>query len=289
MQLAGKRALITGASQGFGRSVAAAFIAEGADVMLCARDAERLDATRRELEGQAAGRVKVAAMSADIACEADVDRLVARTLDTLDGLDVLVANAGVYGPKGPFEQVDWAAWVQAIQINLLGTAYCCRAVLPHMKSRQAGRILVLAGGGATKPMPRISAYAASKAGIVRFAETLAEEVAEFGIGVNCIAPGALNTRLLDEVLAAGPERVGRAFYESAQKQRDSGGAPPEVGAALCVFLASSRSAGIRGKLISAIWDPWRDLPQYLADLRGSDIYTLRRIIPAERGKEWGEV
>src|SRR5205823_2003331 len=121
--------------------------------------------------------------------------------------------------------------------------------------------------------------AASKAAVVRFGETLAEEVRDFGIDVNSVAPGALNTRLLNEVLAAGPQVVGTAFYEQSRKQSTDGGTPLEVGASLCVFLASSESDGITGKLISAVWDPWSDLPGHLDELTRSDLYTLRRITP----------
>ena len=287
MKLVGKRALLTGASQGFGLAVARAFVAEGADVMLCARSADRLEEARAELASLAGGRTRVLALPADVADPGDVRRLVAAALDGLGGLEVLVSNAGVYGPKGPIEEVDWDEWSRAIATNLLGTVLVCREVVPHLKARRYGKVVLLSGGGATKPMPYLSAYATSKAGVVRFGETLAEEVRDFGITVNSIAPGALNTRLLDEVLAAGPEKVGRRFYEQALKQRDEGGTPLELGAALCVYLASSESDGITGRLISAVWDPWRELHAHADELQGSDIYTLRRIVPEERGKRWG--
>jgi 3-oxoacyl-[acyl-carrier protein] reductase len=135
-------------------------------------------------------------------------------------------------------------------------------------------------------LPRISAYAASKAAAVRLTETLAEETKGSGIDVNAIAPGALNTRLLDEVLASGPERVGADFYERAVKQKQQGGAPLERGAALCVFLLSAASDGISGRLISAVWDRWETLASHLDELRGSDVYTLRRIVPGDRNRQW---
>jgi len=146
---------------------------------------------------------------------------------------------------------------------------------------------LISGGGATKPLPFLSAYAASKAAVVRFGETLAGELSESGIDVNSIAPGALNTRLLDEVLAAGPEKVGHSFYEAALRQQESGGTPLERGADLCVFLGSSESDGITGKLISAVWDPWPHLAAHREDLQKTDVYTLRRIVPGERGLSWG--
>ena len=94
--------------------------------------------------------------------------------------------------------------------------------------------------------------------------------------------------MLDEVLAAGPEKVGRSFYERSRAQKSDGGVPLENAARLAVFLGSAASDGISGKLISAVWDPWEDLPQHRAELCGTDVYTLRRIVPKERGMNWGE-
>jgi 3-oxoacyl-[acyl-carrier protein] reductase len=281
-RLTGRGVLITGGSEGLGYAIARACRDEGARVMVCARSAERL--TRAVAELSAGGAVE--GMPADISRPADVERLVAATLDRFGGLDVLVANAAVHGPKGPVESVDWEEWARAVAINLNGTVLTCRAVLPHFKERRAGKIIVLSGGGATKPMPFFSAYAATKAAVVRFVETLAGEVADFGIDCNAVAPGALNTRLLEDVLGAGPERVGRAYYQAAVKQQETGGDSLAQAAALCVFLASAAGDGISGRLISAKWDRWQDLPRRREELRRSDVYTLRRIVPADRGKDW---
>jgi NAD(P)-dependent dehydrogenase (short-subunit alcohol dehydrogenase family) len=201
-------------------------------------------------------------------------------------LDILVTNAGVYGPKGAIEDVDWDQWSEAVSINLFGTVLCCRVLLPFLRQSAHGKILLVSGGGATKPLPFLSAYAASKAAVVRFGETLAEELREAGIDVNSIAPGALNTRLLEEVLSAGPEKVGQTFYQASLRQKESGGTALERGADLCVYLASSESNGITGKLISAVWDPWQDLAEHYQDLQSTDVYTLRRIVPRERGLHW---
>jgi len=217
----------------------------------------------------------------------DLERVVERTIAAFGRLDVLVNNAGVYGPKGRIEDVDWEEWEDALRINLFGSVLSCRSVVPHMRANGYGKIIQLSGGGATSPLPRLSAYAASKAAVVRFAETLAEELREDGIDVNAVAPGALNTRLLTEVLDAGPEQVGPAFYERALEQRERGGTPLERGAALCVFLASAASDGITGKLISAPWDAWESLPDHATELTESDVYTLRRIVPADRDLDWG--
>ena len=177
MKLTRRKALITGANQGLGEAIARAFVADGADVMLCARGADLLEKVRAELDSLAAGRSRVVAQTADVSKPEDVDAVVARALAELGGLDVLVCNAGVYGPKGAIEDVPWDEWVRAMQINIHGVVLPCRAVLKHFKAQKYGKIILLSGGGATKPLPFVSAYAASKAAVVRFGDTLAEEVA----------------------------------------------------------------------------------------------------------------
>lgn len=285
--LEGKVAIITGGNQGLGLEIAKRYLAAGASVAICARNKGRLEMAEGQLRPLARAGQRIVARGADVSKIGDVKKLVDFVKGELGHIDILVNNAGVYGPKGVVEEVDWREWARAIDINLYGSILMCRAVLPAFKARKGGKIIQLSGGGATNPLPRLSAYAVSKAAIVRFVETLAEEVREDGIDVNAIAPGALNTRLLDEVLDAGPGKVGQSFYERALKQKQSGGTPLEKGAELAVFLGSSRSNGITGKLISAAWDPWVSLPEHLDDLAGSDIYTLRRIVPKDRGKTWG--
>jgi NAD(P)-dependent dehydrogenase (short-subunit alcohol dehydrogenase family) len=284
--LEGRTALITGANQGLGLAISRAYVEAGASVLMCARDAAVLEQARVEVAALASPGQQVLAQPADVSRTEDVARLAHAILDTFPHVHILVNNAGVYGPIGSIEDVDWNAWVQAVEINLFGSILMCRALVPHFKSRRYGKIVQLSGGGATNPLPRISAYAASKAAIVRFAETLAEEVRGDGIDVNSIAPGALNTRLLDQVLTAGPDRVGTAFYSRSLKQKAEGGAPLERGAALAVFLGSAASDGLTGKLLSAMWDPWESLNRHLDELQRSDVYTLRRIVPADRGLVW---
>lgn len=288
LSLRGKVAVVTGANQGLGLEIARQYVRSGASVMMCARDHGRLSTAAANLITVADGGQRVEWMAADVACLDDVTKVVDATLSHFGQIDVLVNNAGIYGPMGMIETVDWKEWVKAIEVNLLGSVQMCRAVLPTMKVRGKGKIIQISGGGATNPLPGLSAYAASKAAIVRFAETLAEEVSGNGIEVNAIAPGALNTRLLDEVLAAGSEKVGAAFFSKAVKQKESGGTPLTVGAELAVFLASDQSNGITGKLISAVWDDWKTWSQHLEELRSSDVYTLRRISGRDRGLGWGD-
>jgi NAD(P)-dependent dehydrogenase (short-subunit alcohol dehydrogenase family) len=282
--LAGRSAVITGANQGLGHSIAEHFVRAGASVLLTARGADLLQRTAEELTPLATlpGQ-RVLSRVADVSRESDCNSTAAQALAELGNPCVLVNNAGVYGPFGLVEDNDWAEWVKAIEINLFGTILMCRAFLPHMRAARYGKIINLSGGGATAPLPRISSYAASKAAVVRFSETLAEETRDAGIDVNAIAPGALNTRLMDDLLAAGPEKVGKTFFEKMTKTRDSGGTPLAKGAELSVFLASAASDGITGRLLSAVWDDWADLPNRRDELTASDIYTLRRITPDDRG------
>jgi NAD(P)-dependent dehydrogenase (short-subunit alcohol dehydrogenase family) len=270
-------ALITGASQGLGFAIARRFLQAGASLMLCARDASLLERARQQLASECELNQEVHAMKADVSKVEHVDALIHATVDRLGICHILVNNAGVYGPKGDSVSVDWSEWLKTIEVNLLGSVLTCRALVPIFKAQQFGRIIQLSGGGATNPLPMLSAYAVSKAAIIRFCETLAEELRSTGITVNAIAPGALNTRMLDEALAAGPSKIGAAFYERLVLQKKSGGAGFERGAELALFLASAASDGITGKLISAVWD----------DLNTSDVFTLRRIVGKDRGFAWG--
>jgi len=286
-ELGGRTALITGGSRGLGLEIARHYLQAGAaGVCICGRDAPVVQAAGEELLAAAEEGQEVLAEVADVSLAPDVRRLVAATLRRFPDLTILVNNAGIYGPKGTIENVDWQEWTRAIATNLFGSVLPARELVTHFKHRGYGKIIQLSGGGATRPLPGLSAYAASKAAVVRFAETLAEELRAHHVDVNAVAPGALNTRMLDEVLAAGPERVGQAYYDQALEQQRSGGSSPERAAQLAVWLASGASDGVTAKLVSAVWDPWSELPEHLDDL-ASDIYTLRRIMPSDRGLDWG--
>jgi NAD(P)-dependent dehydrogenase (short-subunit alcohol dehydrogenase family) len=287
MSLIGRTALITGASQGLGAAIAEHFLAEGGNVVLCGRSVGDLEAQQKRLAA-AYGAERVWAKPADVSSRSDVDALFNEAQSRFGQLNVLVANAGVYGPMGSIDAVDWDEWVQAISINLTGTVYCTRKAVEIFKPQRYGKILILSGGGATSPLPGISAYAASKAAIVRFTETLALEMREWNIDVNAIAPGALMTRLTDQLIAAGPERVGAVLHARMVKLKQEGGTPLSVGASLCGYLASSESDGLTGRLISAPWDPWPFSEEHRRQIAESDIYTLRRIVPKDRGKTWGD-
>ena len=288
MKLKGRFALITGASQGLGAEIARHYVTNGASVLLCARSADKLAEQRQRRSSRLRSRCPCRDCRGRCrraeGCRSDIRKLRAE----FPRLDILVNNAGIYGPMGNIEDVDWNEWVDAIRINLLGLVYVSRAAMPMFRAQRYGKIINISGGGAANPMPAITAYAASKAGVVRFTESLALECKNDRIDVNAIAPGALVTHMMDQLLEAGPEKVGQQFFDRMKKIADEGGTPLDVGAALCVFLGSSESDGITGKLIAAQWDRWEDWPKHLDELNASDVYTLRRITGRDRNKEWGD-
>ena len=280
MKLAQRNTLITGGSQGFGRVIVESFLAEGANVIFCARTATDVTATLSALTPGLKPGQQLVGLTCDIADPASVAALFARAAQ-LGPLHAVVNNAGIYGPIGPTDAVTLADWTQAWQVNVTGTLLVCQQALRAMKPHGGGKIITISGGGATNPMPRFAAYAATKAAVVRLTETLAEEYRADRIDVNAVAPGALRTRLTAQVLAAGPERAGAEFFAKNKKWSDEGAVDPKLGAALCVWLASAESDGITGKLISAQWDPWKDPAKFRA-LATGDVYTLRRIVPEDR-------
>ncbi len=203
--------------------------------------------------------------------------MVNKTIKHFGKIDILVNNAGIYGPLGSLIDNDLNLWIETININLLGTVRCTKAVLPYMLKERKGKIINFSGGGTgSVATPTISAYSTSKAAVVRFTEIISEEVKDYNIQINSIAPGAVNTRLLDQVLKAG-DKVDKKFLENAKKQKEAGGTPPEKVAQLVLYLASDDSDGITGKLISAVWDDYQNFKNSLDEIKSTSIYTLRRV------------
>jgi 3-oxoacyl-[acyl-carrier protein] reductase len=275
MKLINRVALITGAGRGVGRAIAEGFAREGADVALAARTEAELEKTAENI--QAIGH-RVLAIPTDVSDPSAVKHLVKMVLDEYGQIDIFVNNAGRQPPIGPLLNCDIEDWIRTMMVNLVGPMLCCRAVVPGMIERRRGKIINLSGGGATSPRPNFSAYAASKTAIVRLTETLAEEVKPFNIQVNAIAPGAINTRMLDEVLAAG-NTAGEVALSQAKKQKESGGDSLEKVVALAVFIASDESGSLTGKLISAQHDPWQEWVGKAEELNATPLYTIRRLDP----------
>jgi 3-oxoacyl-[acyl-carrier protein] reductase len=275
VQLKDKIAIITGAGRGIGRAIASAYAREGAHMVAVARTLAEIQEMVQEVQGL--GR-RALAVQADVSRNLEAEAMVRTTLNEFGHIDILVNSAGVYGPIGPLVTLDPEKWLQTIAINLGGTFLCCRAVLPTMMRQKHGKIINLSGGGATSPRTNFSAYAVSKTAIVRLTDTLAQEVRPYNIQVNAIAPGGVNTPLIDAVLAAG-EAAGQVALEEARRIKAGHGTPIEEVTALAIFLASDTSDGLTGRLISVVWDDWRNMACQIDRIMASDLYTLRRIVP----------
>jgi 3-oxoacyl-[acyl-carrier protein] reductase len=275
MKLENKVALITGAGRGIGRAIAIGLASTGADPIIVARTASELDETSGLIRGL--GREPLSVI-ADVSKRPDVDKIVRQGLEKFGRIDILVNNAGRQPPIGSLVECDMEDWTRTIMVNLVGTVLCCKAVIPGMIERRRGKIINLSGGGATTPRPNFSAYAASKAAVVRLTETLAKEVKPFNIQVNAIAPGAINTRMLDEVLTAG-DAAGESALAQARQQKQTGGDSLTAVVDLAVFLASDKSGSLTGKLISAHHDHWREWAGKADELNATPLYTIRRLDP----------
>lgn len=274
MRLAGKVAIVTGGSRGIGYSIARALGAEGARLAMTSRTAVELDEARARLDRE---RIETWVQAADVSRFDDVRAFVADVSRRWGRIDVLVNNAGVLGAIGRLDECDVASWKRAIEVNLYGTMHLCRAVLPHMRARRAGKIINVAGGGIGGPSvaPRISGYASSKAAVVQFTEALAREVKEDGIQVNAVSPGAVVTEMTAAVIAAGAEAAGAELHQRTLEQRAAGGEGPELASKLVVWLACQGADGLTGKLLSAKWDKPESVDVAVAN--GSSLYSLRRI------------
>lgn len=270
-----KVVVITGGSLGIGREIAKKCASEGATVIIAARGEKDLIKTLNELNKIADTPHQFYAV--DVGKSEEVKGFAHFCSEQFSEIHGLVNCAGVYGPIGKTTKVNMDEFSAAIQTNFLGTVFMCHAFAHLLRSKTRKKIVNYSGGGAAGPFPRFSAYATSKAAIVRFTENLALELSGEGFDVNCIAPGFVATRLHQDTLEAGPELATESFFENTKKQIESGGVPPEKAAVLTSFLLSDASDGITGKFLSAPWDPWQE-KEFQNRLRtDKDFATLRRI------------
>lgn len=269
--------LVTGSSSGIGRALAEHLVNNGHTVWGLARSTQ---APFRDAAGQ------FHPVACDICDWAQVEAAVIRIMGSTPHLDGLVACAGIQGEVGPALTADPLKWSATVRANLDGTYFAIRGFAALLGRSRRTKIVCLSGGGATKARANFSAYGAAKTAIVRLVENIAEETRGRPFDINAIAPGAINTRLTDEVIRLGPAVVGQTEYETALKQKASGGGSLERALALIEFLLSEKSDGITGRLLAAPWDPWPTLGAHAVTLAKGDIYTLRRILPEERGQKF---
>ena len=265
------RIVITGSSSGIGRILAQRLLARGVEVWGLARRPQP----------------DFSSSVCDVSDPASVRTAAGEISRAWPHLDALICCAGVQGAVGPAMSLDPAEWSRTVRTNLDGTFHPIAAFFPMLeRAPRRAKIICFSGGGATGPRPNFSAYGVAKAGVVRLVETLAHEWRDRRVDINAVAPGALPTRLTEETLSLGPERVGADEYAAAQRTAAQGTGGFEKVGALVDFLLSPDSDGITGRLLSAPWDPWPGLAAHRDELAASDIFTLRRIVPGDRGKSW---
>ncbi len=273
MRLENRVAVITGAGRGIGQEIAFAYAREGARLVLAARTLSQLEETAHRAESLGAETCVVAT---DVGDQAQVDEMVRRALERYSTVDILVNNAGITGPVGPLYDNDVSHWVQTIRVNLIGTYYCCRAVLPTMLANNRGKIVNMHGGRGR----HLSAYGASKIGVVDITETLAEELEGRNIQINAITPGSIHTSMWDETYEAAVAIGDAELTQWGERVLAGRGASMERAVDLAVFLASDDSGRMTGRLISSMDDDFSAFPSRMAQIMASDVYKVRRVEPA---------
>ena len=244
---AGRRVVITGAGAGIGRAIALAYLGEGARVHACDRDPAALDDLLGSAEGDLGGTL------ADVASEAEVERLFAEALERLGGIDVLVNNAGSAGPTGAVETLDPQGWRRTLAVNLDGMFLCTRAAVPSLRRAGGGSIVNLSSTAGLHGYPLRSPYATAKWGVIGFTRTLAMELGPAGIRVNAICPGSVRGDRIDRVIA---ERAAAQGVSDEAVRRNWLGqvslrtfVDAEDVAALVLFLTSDAGAKMSGQAL----------------------------------------
>lgn len=231
--------MITGGAEGFGRAIAERFLRSGAAVSLWDVNRERVERTAEELSSLGSVHSAVA----DITDPGDVEAAVAATLGEWSGIDILIANAGLTGPNAPTWEYPPEEWRRVVDVNLLGTFYCCRAVTPVMLRQNYGRIVTISSVAGKDGNPNASAYSAAKAGIIALTKSLGKELAARNIAVNCVTPAAARTRIFEQMTEAHIEymlsKIPRGRFLEVQEL-----------ASLVAWLASEENSFSTG----AVWD-----------------------------------
>jgi 3-oxoacyl-[acyl-carrier protein] reductase len=262
--------LVTGAGRGIGKRFALGFARLGAKIALVGRSKAEIDLAHIEIEQAGGNALRI---RADVTDPEQLTLAVDRARVAFGSpIDILICAAGTPGPLHSFLHTPLKSWTEVLQINLLGVAHSCRAVLPSMIEKRAGKIIVLTCESDAGPKANFSAYSTSKTAVVRFVEALAVEVADHNVQINCFDPGPAYTNLTDEIIRA-ESRLEARVVSAAKETRRTGGVPADLQLAHATFLASEQSNHISGKLIH-VTDDWQKLRN--ATLR-PDALTLRRV------------
>jgi len=263
--------LVTGAGRGIGKRLAIGFAKRGASVGLLARSKAELDLCHLEIQHAGGNALRI---RADVSDYEQVTAALERVRVQFGGnVQILICAAATQTPIGHFAETNPKTWSEAIQTNIVGVMNACRAALPQMMEHRAGKIIVLTGGPATQARPNFAVYAATKAAVVTFVESVAEEVRDHNVQINCMSTGAAYTHMTDQILTAG-DRAGWREVEEAEQTRTTGGVSAEKQIELAAFLASDQSNHISGRLVHVL-DDWKKLREGTIK---PDLFTVRRVL-----------
>ena len=237
MQLTDKVAIITGGGRGIGRAIAYAYAAEGARVVIAARNTTQLDEVVAEIEANGG---EVLAVPTDVQVRSEVETLVQKTVDRFGRIDILVNNAGI-NPRGLFLDSTDEEWEQGWQVNVMGVVHCCRAALPIMQQQGSGNIINVGSGMGQVGHANLSVYCASKAALHGLTQAIAEEVWQDGIIANVLIPGPVKTEL---------SKPAWESEESFRAKSDPWKAPEQVVASALFLAAQPPASGMTGQILS---------------------------------------
>lgn len=269
----GKSVIVTGGSRGIGKAVAKNFFDQGASVLICSRSKSEVTSACSEIDPS---RKKCFGIKADVSVIKDCGRLIKYAVKKFGKIDILINNAGIYGEIGKLETSNLKNWAKTIEVNLLGAVNCTKFAILFMKKSRGGKIINFAGAGVggKKGLPNFSAYYTSKISIAGFTETIAEELKQDNIQINCISPGPVNTGITDYLLAQGIKKTGKQMYQQALNQKKESKNTPDLAIKMINFLCSKKANHLSGRLFSSKWDSITLLQSLNNE---GDMFKLRRI------------
>ncbi len=285
MKLKNKNVIITGSTGGLGSALALKYLNEGANLILIGRTESKLNSLKTKLIKNIIINQFIITIKLDLGNLNSIPKIINKELKKIPKVDILINCAAIQGPIGKSWENNFKEWEKSFNINFYSIMIMTNTILPFMIKNNNGSIINISGGGSTTSRPDFSSYAISKTALVRYTEILSDELSNTKIKVNSISPGVMATNMIKQVIKYKKSIKNKKELFTANKVLLEGDNKDNA-INLCIFLSTNESNGINGKLISALWDPWNKFKKYQSYIANSDIYTLRRIIPEDRGMNW---
>lgn len=282
-----KTAVITGASKGLGYRLALAFWDAGYNLALVSRSPVSLGEFVAGSENGETNKQRVNHYIADLADLVEIEKAVKDIKSEFKSIDVLINNAGVHGPIGALDAMAIDGWKQAMNINFFAPVFLISSLLDTF-SKTGASIINISGGGAVSFRENFHAYSSSKAALQRFTENVSIELAEKGIRINSVAPGAMPTKLIKEIEEVGKQQAGSKEFAAAKDVLNTSEDRFAPVTDLCLFLADDQASHINGLLVSAKWDKWGDWRAHQEEITKHNFYKVKRFVPRDMGFDWGD-